>query len=161
MDWSDYQVEGQISITDYFASKIKHKEVMDFTSFLNSQGKSQYQQIGEIIRSTYEREKDNPNMIDRITNAVSVYVLNQSMDYSKYLIEQSKLDQQKETNMEVTVITTVQITEVYKDVPECFVEDKDAIKATTEDVIKERMNVDDVVVTNVQEFRIGEQRYAD
>ena len=92
MDWSNYEVEGQISITDYFASKIERKEVMDFTSFLNSQGKSQYQQIGEIIRSTYEREKDNPNMIDRITNAVSVYVLNQSMDYSKYLREQSKLD---------------------------------------------------------------------
>lgn len=33
--------------------------------------------------------------------------------------------------MEVTVITTVEITEVYKDVPECFVADKDAIKATT------------------------------
>ena len=92
MDWSDYEVEGQISITDYFASKIERNEVMDFTSFLNSQGKSQYQQIGEIIRSTYEREKDNPNMIDRITNAVSVYVLNQSMEYSKYLREQSKLD---------------------------------------------------------------------
>ena len=58
--------------------------------------------------------------------------------------------------MEVTVITTVEITEVYKDVPECFVADKDAIKATTEEVIKDGMNVDDVVVTNVQEFRMGE-----
>lgn len=92
MDWSDYQVEGQISITDYFASKIERKEVMDFTSFLNSQGKSQYQQIGNLIRETYEREKDNDNMLDRLTNAVSVYVLNQSMEYSKYLREQSKLD---------------------------------------------------------------------
>lgn len=91
MDWSDYQVEGQISITDYFASKIERKEVMDFTSFLNSQGKSRYQQIGEIVRSTYEREKDNPNMLDRLTNAVSVYVLNQSMEYSKYLRAQSKI----------------------------------------------------------------------
>lgn len=92
MDWSDYEVEGQISITDYFASKIERKEVMDFTSFLNSQGKSQYQQIGNLIRETYEREKDNQNMLDRLTNAVSVYVLNQSMEYSKYLREQSKLD---------------------------------------------------------------------
>ena len=92
MDWSNYEVEGQISITDYFASKIERREVMDFTAFLNSQGKSQYQQIGDIIRSTYEREKDNPNMLDRLTNAVSVYVLNQSMEYSKYLREQSKLD---------------------------------------------------------------------
>ena len=58
--------------------------------------------------------------------------------------------------MEVTVITTVEITEVFKDVPECFLLDKYAIKATTADVIKDGMNVDDVVVTNVQEFRIGE-----
>lgn len=92
MDWSNYEVEGQISITDYFASKIERKEVMDFTAFLNSQGKSQYQQIGEIVRSTYEREKDNPNMLDRITNAVSVYVLEQSIEYSKFLREQSKLN---------------------------------------------------------------------
>lgn len=58
--------------------------------------------------------------------------------------------------MEVTVITTVEITEVYKDVPECFELDKDAIKATTASVIKDGMNVDGVVVTNVQEFRMGE-----
>ena len=92
MDWSNYEVEGQLSITDYFASKIERKDVMDFTSFLNSQGKSQYQQIGDIVRATYEREKDKPNLLDRLTNAVSVYVLNQSMEYSKYLREQSKLD---------------------------------------------------------------------
>lgn len=58
--------------------------------------------------------------------------------------------------MEVTVITTVEITEVYKDVPECFVADKDAIKATTEKVIKDGMNVDDVVVANVQVFELEE-----
>lgn len=92
MDWSDYEVEGQISITDYFASKIERREIMDFTSFLNSHGKSQYQQIGNLIRETYEREKDNQNVLDRLTNAVSVYVLNQSIEYSKYLREQSKLD---------------------------------------------------------------------
>ena len=59
--------------------------------------------------------------------------------------------------MEVTVITTVEITEVYKDVPKCFELDKDAIKYTTEEVIKDGINADDVVVTNVQEFRMGEQ----
>jgi hypothetical protein len=57
---------------------------------------------------------------------------------------------------ETTVITTVEITEVFKDVPECFLLDKNAIKATTAEVIKDGMNVDDVVVTNVQEFRMGE-----
>lgn len=58
--------------------------------------------------------------------------------------------------MEVTVITTVEITEVYKDVPECFLADKDAIKATIADVIKDGMSVDDVVVANVQVFELEE-----
>lgn len=94
MDWSDYEVEGQISITDYFASKIERKEVMDFTSFLNSQGKSQYQQIGSIVRETFEENKDETTerMLDRITNAVSVYLLEQSINYSRFLRAQSKLD---------------------------------------------------------------------
>ena len=92
MDWSDYQVEGQISITDYFASKIERREVMDFTSFLNSQGKSQYQQILDIVIDTYEKENDSAILLSRIANNVSVYVLSQSMEYSKYLREQSKLD---------------------------------------------------------------------
>lgn len=86
-------MEGQISITDYFASKIERKEVMDFTSFLNSQGKSQYQQIGEIVRKTFEENKDEPTerMLDRLTNAVSVYVLEQSSSYSRFLREQAKI----------------------------------------------------------------------
>ena len=92
MDWSDYEVEGQISITDYFASKIERKEVMDFTAFLNSQGKSQYQQILDIVIDTYEKENDSSILLSRIANNVSVYVLSQSMEYSKYLREQSKLD---------------------------------------------------------------------
>lgn len=55
---------------------------------------------------------------------------------------------------EITVITTVEITEIYKDVPDCFVADKGAIKSTIEDVIKDGMNVDDVVATNVQVFEL-------
>lgn len=92
MDWSNYEVEGQISITDYFASKIERREVMDFTSFLNSQGKSQYQQILDIVIDTYEKENDSAILLSRIANNVSVYVLSQSMEYSKYLREKSKLD---------------------------------------------------------------------
>ena len=57
---------------------------------------------------------------------------------------------------ETTIITTVEITEVYKDVPKCFELDKDAIKATTEQIIKDGMNVDDVVVANVQVFELEE-----
>ena len=64
---------------------------MDFTSFLNSQGKSQYQQILDIVIDTYEKENDSSIILSRIANNVSVYVLSQSMEYSKYLREQSKI----------------------------------------------------------------------
>ena len=79
------QCEGQIEITDYLKSKIKSGMVKDLTAWINSQGKAQYTQIGEVVRETYEREKDSPDLVDRITNAVSVYVLNQSMGYMNYL----------------------------------------------------------------------------
>ena len=79
------QCDGQIEMTDYLKSKIKSGRVKDLTAWINSQGKAQYTQIGEVIRETYEREKDSPDLVDRITNAVSVYVLNQSMGYMNYL----------------------------------------------------------------------------
>lgn len=91
MDWSDYEVDGQITITDYLKSQIEIRKVQDFTAFLNSQGKSQYQQIGEIIEKTCEENKDSSKLVGRLTNNVSVYVLNQSIRYSEYLREQSKL----------------------------------------------------------------------
>ena len=79
------QCDGQIEMTDYLKSKIKSGRVKDLTAWINSQGKAQYMQIGEVVRETYEREKDSPELVDRITNAVSVYVLNQSMGYMNYL----------------------------------------------------------------------------
>lgn len=79
------QCEGQIEITDYLKSEIKSGKVKDLTEWINSQGKAQYTQIGEVVRETYEREKDSAELVDRITNAVSVYVLKQSMGYMKYL----------------------------------------------------------------------------
>ena len=85
------QCEGQIEMTEYLASKIKCGEVKDLTAWINSQGKAQYTQIGEVIRETYEREKDSPDLVDRITNAVSVYVLNQSMGYMEYLRKESEV----------------------------------------------------------------------
>ena len=66
-------------------------EVKDITAWINSQGKAQYTQIGEVVRETYEREKDYPDLVGRITNAVSVYVLNQSMGYMDYLRNEAKL----------------------------------------------------------------------
>lgn len=83
------QCDGQIEMTEYLKSKIKCGMVKDLTDWINSQGKSQYQQIGDIVRDTYEREKDSKYLVDRITNAVSVYVLEQSMGYMKYLKDES------------------------------------------------------------------------
>ena len=85
------QCEGQIEMTDYLKSKIKSGRVKDLTAWINSQGKAQYTQIGEVVRETCEREKDSPDLVDRITNAVSVYVLNQSSGYMKYLRKESEL----------------------------------------------------------------------
>lgn len=84
------QCEGQIEMTDYLKSKIKCGSVKDLTAWINSHGKAQYAQIGDVVRETYEREKDSPYLVDRLTNAVSVYVLTQSMGYMKYLREESQ-----------------------------------------------------------------------
>ena len=79
------QCEGQIEMTDYLKSKIKCGRVKDLTAWINSQGKAQYTQIGEVVKETYEIYKDSPELVGRITNAVSVYVLNQSIGYMEYL----------------------------------------------------------------------------
>lgn len=85
------QCDGQIEMTDYLKSKIKSGIVKDLTTWINSQGKAQYTQIGEVVSEAYERYKDDADMIGRITNAVSVYVLNQSMGYMKYLRSESEV----------------------------------------------------------------------
>lgn len=79
------QCDGQIEMTDYLKSKIKSGRVKDLTAWINSQGKAQYTQIGEVVRDAYERYKDSDELVDRITNAVSVYVLKQSAGYMNYL----------------------------------------------------------------------------
>ena len=85
------QCEGQIEMTDYLKSKIKSGMVKDLTAWINSQGKAQYTQIGEVVKRAYEQYKDSGELIGRITNAVSVYVLEQSSGYMKYLRDESKL----------------------------------------------------------------------
>ena len=85
------QCDGQIEMTDYLKSKIKSGMLKDLTAWINSQGKAQYTQIGEIVRETYEREKDSDELVGRITNAVSIYVLNQSMGYMEYLRKESEV----------------------------------------------------------------------
>ncbi len=58
---------------------------------------------------------------------------------------------------ERVITTTIQITKVYRDVPECFDLDKkmhaDNYKQITEDAFKYE-NVDSVVVTNVHEVEL-------
>ena len=84
------QCDGQIEMTDYLKSKIKRGRVKDLTAWINSQGKAQYTQIGEVVADAYERYKDSAELVDRITNAVSVYVLNQSMGYMEYLRKENE-----------------------------------------------------------------------
>ena len=85
------QCDGQIEMSDYLKSNIKSGRVKDLTAWINSQGKAQYTQIEEVVRETYEKENDSPDLVGRITNAVSVYVLNQSMGYMDYLRNEAKL----------------------------------------------------------------------
>lgn len=82
--------DGQFELTDFLGKKIANKSVMDLTTWINSQGKAQYSQIGEIIEEVYNREKDSGELVERLTNAVSVYVLNQSMGYMDYLRKESE-----------------------------------------------------------------------
>ena len=88
--FDNYSCDGQIEMTDYLKSKIKSGMVKDLTAWINSQGKAQYTQIGEVVRDAYERYKDSDELVDRITNAVSVYVLNQSMGYMEYLRKENE-----------------------------------------------------------------------
>ena len=81
--------DGQFELTDFLGEKIKNKSVMDLTAWINNQGKAQYTQIGEIVEDIYNREKDSGELIERLTNAISVYVLNQSMGYMDYLSNMS------------------------------------------------------------------------
>lgn len=82
--------DGQLELTDFLCKRIESKSVMDLTAWINSQGKAQYSQIGEIIEEVYNHEKDSGELVERLTNAVSIYVLNQSMGYMNYLRKESE-----------------------------------------------------------------------
>lgn len=82
--------DGQFELTDFLGKKIESKSVMNLTAWINSQGKAQYTQIGEVVRNAYNLNKDSGELIERLTNAVSVYILNQSMGYMNYLRKESK-----------------------------------------------------------------------
>lgn len=82
--------DGQFELTDFLSKKIEGKSVMDLTTWINSQGKAQYSQIGEVMQEVYNREKDSGELVERLTNAISIYVLNQSMGYMNYLRKESE-----------------------------------------------------------------------
>lgn len=86
---------GQFEISDFLREKIEEKSVMSLTSWINNQGEAQYSQIAKVVEKAYNFYKSNveteSELIDRITNAVSVYILNQSIGYMDYLRKESKL----------------------------------------------------------------------
>jgi hypothetical protein len=84
-------MEGQITLTDFLSKQIIERQIDGFTEFLNKQGESQYKQIGKVVVDTYEKNKgvSEKDLLERITNNVSVYVLEQSMKYDRYLREQA------------------------------------------------------------------------
>lgn len=57
---------------------------------------------------------------------------------------------------ETTIITTVEITEVLKDMPDDYTVDKKALAKYVKQKIAEVISADDIVVANVQEFVMGE-----
>ena len=82
-----YECEGQLTITDFLKSKVASGKVKDLTTWINSSGKAQYTQVQELIEKSLgdygiEATKEQA---DRLTNAISVYILNQSSAYMDYL----------------------------------------------------------------------------
>ena len=86
--FDNYECDGQITISDYLAQRIENRTVKDLTEWINSQGKCQFEQIGDVIRQSgiVEDEED----IYLLTNKVSVYVLNISLGYMDYLRKENQ-----------------------------------------------------------------------
>ena len=74
-------MDGQLTITDYLKSQIELRNVMDLTCWINTQGEAQYGQVKEIVKK-YVADDET---LDKLTNAVSVYILEQSLGYMEYL----------------------------------------------------------------------------
>lgn len=86
--FDNYECDGQMTISEYLASKIRNREVKDLTDWINSQGKAQYGQVEDLIRGT--KLLTDEDAIDHMTNAVSVYILRMSLGYMEYLREENK-----------------------------------------------------------------------
>jgi hypothetical protein len=55
---------------------------------------------------------------------------------------------------EITIITTMEVTKIYKDVSECFELDKNSYAEGQKLIVENALDADDVIVTNVQEFEL-------
>ena len=77
----------QITLTEYLATKIEKREVMGLTEWINSQGKCQFDQIGDVIRES--KLLDDEEEIYLLTNKISIYVLDMSLGYMDYLREEN------------------------------------------------------------------------
>ena len=81
-------MDGQMTITEYFSQQIKKGTVMDLTKFINSSGKAQFTQVRELIEKTGLLKSEEE--IHKMANTVSVYILNQSLDYMEYLRKEAE-----------------------------------------------------------------------
>ena len=81
-------MDGQITITEYLSKQIAAGSVKDLTKFINSTGKAQYCQVEDLIRETGLLTKEED--IQYMTNKVSCYILDKSLDYMDYLRSFSK-----------------------------------------------------------------------
>lgn len=83
----NYECEGQLTITDYFKQQVVSGKIMDLTRWINSSGKAQYTQVGELVNKALEDYgiEATKEQADRLTNAISVYILTQSSGYMDYL----------------------------------------------------------------------------
>ena len=86
--YDNYECDGQITISDYLASKIENRTVMDLTEWINSQGKAQYGQVEDLIREAKVLKSEDA--IDNLTNKVSVYILKMSLGYMRYLRKENE-----------------------------------------------------------------------
>lgn len=91
--FDNYECDGQLSITDFLDKQIQNRTVKDLTSWINSQGDAQYNQIGDLVKRA---NKDfcgglmDKEMIDLVTNCFSCWVLDQSFGYMNYLRNENK-----------------------------------------------------------------------
>ena len=80
-------MDGQIDFNSYFTNPKLDIKPKSLVEFINGMGTAQYTQIGNVIAKTvdYEQYEIDSEIIGRITNNVSVWLLDIGTEYRKYL----------------------------------------------------------------------------